>query len=123
MLRHQVIDQSNKYKLIFIPIKRIILQLYSFKAKILEVAIGSGQRFAVPLLTKGYKVYGIDIDKKKVSTLSSNESYLERIDNSKVREFNKKNIAILDIVIFIKLAPVFIIILSFRLIIKEDISE
>ena len=27
-----------------------------------------------------------------MSTLSSNKSYLERIDNSKVRKFNKKNI-------------------------------
>ena len=40
--------------------------------------------------SKKDKVIGIDIDKKKISTLNSNISYLERIDNSKIRRFNKK---------------------------------
>ena len=31
------------------------------------------------------KVIGIDIDKKKIRTLNSNKSYLERIDNIKIR--------------------------------------
>ena len=42
------------------------------------------------LISKKDKVIGIDIDKKKISTLNSNISYLERIDNSKIRRFNKK---------------------------------
>ena len=45
------------------------------------------------LLSKKDKVIGIDIDKKKISILNSNKSYLERIDNSKIHRFNnKKNI-------------------------------
>ncbi len=45
------------------------------------------------LISKKDKVIGIDIDKKKISILNSNKSYLERIDNSKIRRFNnKKNI-------------------------------
>ena len=42
------------------------------------------------LLSKKDKVIGIDIDKKKISILNSNKSYLERIDNSKIHTFNKK---------------------------------
>ena len=42
------------------------------------------------LLSKKDKVIGIDIDKKKISILNSNKSYLERIDNSKIHRFNKK---------------------------------
>ena len=42
------------------------------------------------LLSKKDKVIGIDIDKKKISILNSNKSYLERIENSKIHRFNKK---------------------------------
>ena len=73
---------------------------YNYKKKILSKkncvsVVGLGY-VGLPLsllLSKKDKVIGIDVDKKKVSTLNSNESYLERIDNSKIREFNnKKNI-------------------------------
>ena len=43
------------------------------------------------LLSKRNGVIGIDIDKKKISSLNSNQSYLKRIDNSKIIKFNKKN--------------------------------
>ncbi len=44
------------------------------------------------LLSKKDRVIGIDIDKKKINSLSTNKSYLERIKNNKIRKFNEKNI-------------------------------
>ena len=38
-------------------------------AKILEVGIGSGQRFSMYLFKKDYNIYGIDIDKKIIKFL------------------------------------------------------
>ncbi|MDC3068627.1 nucleotide sugar dehydrogenase [Candidatus Pelagibacter sp.] len=73
---------------------------YNYKKKILSKkncisVIGLGY-VGLPLsllLSKKDKVIGIDIDKKKIRTLNSNKSYLERIDNIKIRRFNnKKNI-------------------------------
>ena len=73
--------------------KRNILNKIHFK-KIRVSVIGLGY-VGLPLsllLSRKSNVVGIDIDKKKVRTLRSNKSYLERIDDSKVRKFNKKNI-------------------------------
>tara|TARA_B100000795_G_scaffold257542_1_gene230868 strand:- start:1395 stop:2681 length:1287 start_codon:yes stop_codon:yes gene_type:complete len=44
------------------------------------------------LISKKDRVIGIDIDKKKINYLNSNKSYIERIENKKVYNFNKKNI-------------------------------
>ena len=44
------------------------------------------------LLSKKSHVIGIDIDKKKISKLNSNKSYIERINKKKIKAFNKKNI-------------------------------
>ena len=73
---------------------------YNYKKKILSKkncvsVIGLGY-VGLPLsllLSKKDKVIGIDIDKKKIRTLNSNKSYLERIDDIKIRRYNnKKNI-------------------------------
>mgnify|MGYP001319288047 CR=1 FL=1 len=73
---------------------------YNYKKKIISKkncvsVIGLGY-VGLPLsllLSKKDKVIGIDIDKKKINILNSNKSYLERIDNGKIRQFNdKKNI-------------------------------
>ena len=73
---------------------------YNYKKKIISKkncvsVIGLGY-VGLPLsllLSKKDKVIGIDIDKKKINILNSNKSYLERIDNGKIRKFNnKKNI-------------------------------
>lgn len=44
------------------------------------------------LLSNKSRVIGIDIDKKKINILNSNNSYIERIDIRKIKAFNKKNI-------------------------------
>jgi len=44
------------------------------------------------LLSNKSRVIGIDIDKKKINNLNSNKSYIERINNRKIKAFNKKNI-------------------------------
>lgn len=44
------------------------------------------------LLSKKDRVIGIDIDKKKINSLNTNKSHLERIENNKIRKFNEKNI-------------------------------
>ena len=44
------------------------------------------------LISKKNRVIGIDIEKKKINYLNSNKSYIDRIENKKVQNFNKKNI-------------------------------
>ena len=44
------------------------------------------------LLSKKNRVIGIDIDKRKINYLKSHKSYIERIENKKILNFNKKNI-------------------------------
>ena len=44
------------------------------------------------LLSKKNRVIGIDVDKKKIDYLNLNKSYIERIENKKIYNFNKKNI-------------------------------
>ena len=55
------------------------------------------------LLSKRNGVIGIDIDKKKISYLNSNQSYLKRIDSSKIIKFNKKILFLLTFLKFYKL--------------------
>ena len=42
------------------------------------------------LISKRDRVIGIDIDKRKINQLNLNKSYIERIDNNKIRHYNKK---------------------------------
>ena len=76
----------NNYK------KNILNKIYFNKIRVSVIGLGYVGLPLSLLLSRKSDVVGIDIDKKKVSTLSSNKSYLERIYNSKFRKFNKKNI-------------------------------
>ena len=77
---------------------------YNYKKKIISkkncVSVIGLKYVGLPLsllLSKKDKVIGIDIDKKKINILNSNKSYLERIDNGKIRKFNNKKIFFVQI--------------------------
>ena len=72
--------------------KNIIKKIDSKKLCIAVIGLGYVGLPLSLLISKKDRVIGIDIDKKKINQLSLNRSYIERIDNKKIRNFNKKNI-------------------------------
>ena len=76
----------NNYK------NKILKKIYSKKIRISVIGLGYVGLPLSLLLSKQDSVIGIDIDKKKINYLNSNKSYLERIENNKIRKFNKKNV-------------------------------
>ena len=61
--------------------------------KLCVAVIGLGYvGLPLSLLISRDRVIGIDIDKRKINQLNLNKSYIERIDNNKIRHYNKKNI-------------------------------
>lgn len=72
--------------------KDIIKKIDSKKLSIAVIGLGYVGLPLSLLLSKKDHVIGIDIDKKKINQLNLNKSYIERIDNKKILNFNKKNI-------------------------------
>ena len=50
-----------------------------------------GLPLALLMSKKGFRVFGYDIDKKKITQLKRGKSYLERISNLQIRKNFKKN--------------------------------
>ncbi len=78
--------KKNNYK------KDILKKIFLKKIRICVIGLGYVGLPLSLLLSKKNDVVGIDIDKKKISYLNLNKSYLRRIDSSKIKRFNKKNI-------------------------------
>ena len=72
--------------------KNILKKINSKKLCISVIGLGYVGLPLSLLLSKKDRVIGIDIDKKKINYLNLNKSYIERIENKKIRNFNKKNI-------------------------------
>jgi len=72
--------------------KEILKKINSKKLCISVIGLGYVGLPLSLLLSKKFRVIGIDIDKKKINDLYSGKSYIERIDNRKIKIFNKKNI-------------------------------
>ena len=72
--------------------KNIINRINSNKLVVSVIGLGYvGLPLSLLLSTKSH-VIGIDINKKKIDYLNLNKSYIERINNKKIKAFNKKNI-------------------------------
>ena len=72
--------------------KDIIKKIHSKKLCIAVIGLGYVGLPLSLLISKKDRVIGIDIDKKKIKKLNLNKSYIERIENKKIKNFNKKNI-------------------------------
>ena len=72
--------------------KNVIEKINSKKLSISVVGLGYVGLPLSLLISKKDHVIGIDIDKNKINYLNQNKSYLERIDNEKIKKFKKKNI-------------------------------
>tara|TARA_B100001123_G_C15334876_1_gene1032460 strand:+ start:2017 stop:3300 length:1284 start_codon:yes stop_codon:yes gene_type:complete len=72
--------------------KNIIKKINSKKLCISVIGLGYVGLPLSLLLSKKNRVIGIDIDKKKINQLNLNKSHIERIENKKIINFNKKNI-------------------------------
>jgi len=72
--------------------KNILKKINSKKLCISVIGLGYVGLPLSLLISKKHQVIGIDIDKKKINYLNLNKSYIEKIENKKVRNFNKKNI-------------------------------
>ncbi len=77
---------SNNYK------KDILKKINSKRLCISIIGLGYVGLPLALLFSKKNSVIGIDIDNKKVNYLNKNKSYLERIKDKKIYNFNKKNI-------------------------------
>ena len=88
------------------------------KKKLVIGVIGLGYvglPLAILLAKKGYKVFGFDTDKEKISSIYSRQSYIKRIDNNNIRLLlkkgkffsNYKNIFICDVVIICVPTPLY----------------
>ncbi|MDQ0859364.1 nucleotide sugar dehydrogenase [Bacillus sp. V2I10] len=63
------------------------------KAKLAVIGLGFvGLPLSVTLAEKGFHVYGIDVDKNKVSALNNMTSYIDDISHSRVRNVIKENL-------------------------------
>ena len=71
--------------------KHIIKKIETKKLCIAVIGLGYVGLPLSLLISKKDRVIGIDIDKRKINKLNLNKSYIERIDNNKIRNFNKKN--------------------------------
>ncbi len=72
--------------------KNIIYKINSNDLSVSVIGLGYVGLPLSLLLSNKSRVVGIDIDKKKIDNLNSNKSYIERINNRKIKAFNKKNI-------------------------------
>ncbi len=72
--------------------KNILNKISSNKLSVSVIGLGYVGLPLSLLLSKKSHVIGIDIDKKKINNLNSNKSYIERIENRKIKVFNKNNI-------------------------------
>ena len=70
--------------------KHIIKKIETKKLCIAVIGLGYVGLPLSLLISKKDRVIGIDIDKRKINKLNLNKSYIERIDNNKIRNFNKK---------------------------------
>ena len=70
--------------------KNVIEKINSKKLSISVVGLGYVGLPLSLLISKKDHVIGIDIDKNKINYLNQNKSYLERIDNEKIKKFKKK---------------------------------
>ena len=86
MVNKSLTMKKNNYK------KDILKKIFLKKIRICVIGLGYVGLPLSLLLSKKNDVVGIDIDKKKISYLNLNKSYLKRIDSSKIKRFNKKNI-------------------------------
>jgi UDP-N-acetyl-D-glucosamine dehydrogenase len=60
------------------------------KAVIGIVGLGYvGLPLAILFAKKGFKVFGFDIDSKKIKLINSNHSYIERIPSSEIKHILK----------------------------------
>ena len=72
--------------------KNIINKINSNDVSVSVIGLGYVGLPLSLLLSNKSRVIGIDIDKRKINNLNSNKSYIERINNRKIKAFNKKNI-------------------------------
>ena len=73
--------------------KQIILNKIKQKNSIIGI-IGLGYvglPLAMLMANKGFKIYGYDIDEKKINQLKKKKSYLERISNAQVKKTFREN--------------------------------
>ena len=61
------------------------------KSKVGIIGLGyTGLPLAINIKTKGFEIFGFDIDIKKISNLRKGISYIDRIKNNDINKFNKK---------------------------------
>jgi UDP-N-acetyl-D-glucosamine dehydrogenase len=70
---------------------KIINKIKSKKISISVIGLGYVGLPLSLLLSQKNHVIGIDINQEKINQLNSNKSYIERIDNKKILNFNKRN--------------------------------
>jgi UDP-N-acetyl-D-glucosamine dehydrogenase len=75
----------------------LVKKIKSKKFKVAVVGLGYvGLPLAMLFAKKGVNVFGFDINKKKISLLKNNISYIERISNKDIKLLNKKTILTSD---------------------------
>jgi UDP-N-acetyl-D-glucosamine dehydrogenase len=85
---------NNNY---FMNYNILVKKIKSKKFKVGVVGLGYvGLPLAMLFAKKGVNVVGFDIDKKKISLLKKNISYIERISNKDINLLNKKTILTSD---------------------------